>query len=238
MLRMQLTTIQQTIYHKMLAIAQRFKEPDTYVQAVRDFRLPFWDYLRPRGGNTRFPGVKDDEYGTTGYGWDFSIPYILEVEKVMVYMPFDKSKPEKSEAELQEMDNPLFKFSFPKSDGINDTEWNNLLKFKGSRSFTVRQAERNSDHRQLNTVLAQRRESEVESLLNLYVVPKYKEYATFSNKALRKDKNDEWVITVYGSVEGLHDDYHGHCGGVGHMGRIPLAAFDPVFWLHHWSVTL
>lgn len=219
----------------MLAIAQKFKEPNKYVQAVRDFRLPFWDYLRPRGGNTRFPGVKDVKYGTTGYGWDFSIPYILEVEKVMVYMPFDKDNPERSENELQEMDNPLFKFAFPKSDGISDTEWK-ALHFQASELFTVRQARNKSNHRQLNTVLAQRREAEVETLLNLLYLPKYKDYATFSNKAVRKNKEGEFQPTVFGSVESLHDDYHGHCGGDGHMGRVPVAAFDPVFWLHHWLV--
>lgn len=222
----------------MLVIASKFQEPDTYVQAVRDFRLPFWDYLRPRGGNTRFPGVKDDKYGTTGYGWDFSIPYVLEVEKVMVYMPFDTDKPERSENELQEMDNPLFKFSFPKSDGIKDQEWTSLG-FTASRSFTVRQGKQESDHRQLNTVLAQRREGKVESLLDLFYHPKYKSFVRFSNKASKYDKEKkEWVATQYGSVESLHDGYHDYCGGTGHMGRVPVAAFDPVFWLHHWSVIL
>ena len=92
----------------------------------------------------------------------------------------------------------------------------------------MRQAKQKSDHRRLNIVLAQRRESEVESLLNLLYLPDYKVYATFSNNAPRYDlKQRKWV--AYGSVETLHDDYHGHCGGTGHMGRIPVAAFDPVF---------
>ncbi len=220
----------------MLIIAQSFKTPDTWVNAVKEFRLPFWDYFRPRGGNTRFPGVRDKVYQTTGYGWDFSIPYILEVEKVMVYKPFDKSVPGRSEDELQEIDNPLFKFAFPKSDGIQKKEWDSL-EFETSRSYTVRRdmtLKQQSDHRLLNTVLAQRRESEVETLLNLFYLPYYKEYSIFSNKAVDATGRP----TVFGSVEGLHDDYHGHCGGIGHMGRVPVAAFDPVFWLHHWSVFL
>ena len=221
----------------MLVIAKSFKDPEPHLQAVKEFRLPFWDYLRPRGGNTRFPGVKDDVHGTTGYGWDFSIPYILEVEKVMVYKPFDQSQPDRQEDELQEMDNPLFGFSFPKSDGISDSEWRDL-KFQTSRSVTVRQDQaliKKSDHRLLNTVLAQRRESEVEALLNLLYVPKYKEYEDFSNTALEWDETlPGWKVTNFGSIEGLHNDYHGHCGGIGHMSRVPVAAFDPVFWLHHW----
>ena len=220
----------------MLSIARKFRDSDAQLQAVKDFRLPFWDYLRPRGGNTRFPGVKDDKYGTTGYGWDFSIPYILEVERIMVFQPFDKSKPDRKEDELSEIDNPLFKFTFPKANGIETSEWN-LIRFTASRSNTVRQDSRltgKSDHRRLNTVLAQRRESEVEALLNLFFLPDYKDYAIFSNKAV--DENGD--ATVFGSVESFHDDYHGNCGGVGHMSRVPVAAFDPVFWLHHWSVYL
>ena len=58
----------------MLFIAKQFKKPEEHVKAVNDFRLPFWDHFRPPGGNTRFPGVRDAKYGTTAYGWDFSIP--------------------------------------------------------------------------------------------------------------------------------------------------------------------
>lgn len=225
----------------MLAIAKQFKKPEEHVKAVKDFRLPFWDYFRPRGGNTRFPGVLKPD-GTTGYGWDFSIPYILEVENVMVFKPsIGKDSPEK-ELELQEISNPLNKFTFPKVRGISSDEWDFIddpdYPFKASRSFTERQDNLligKSDHRQLNTVLAQRRESQVEALLNLFN-PKlaYNKYANFSTTGSRED----WEAEVKGSVESLHDDYHGNCGGGrgGHMSHIPAAAFDPVFWLHHWSV--
>lgn len=215
----------------MLSIANQFQQPSTWVEAVKEFRLPFWDYLRPRGGNTRFPGVKDPDWGTTGYGWDFSIPYILETEDVMVYKPYDKDNPQIKETDLQQIKNPLFAFDFPKKNGISDAEYDKI-EFTASRENTVRQDEEltgMNDSLRLNTVLAQRRESEVETLLNLFYLPYYKNYSIFSNKAVVNKKS-----TVFGSVEGLHDDYHGNCGGVGHMGRVPLAAFDPVFWLHHW----
>lgn len=46
-----------------------------------------------------------------------------------------------------------------------------------------------------------------------------------------------------GSVEGLHNNYHVYVGGfggndsnTGHMSCVPVAAFDPVFWIHHWWV--
>jgi tyrosinase len=37
-----------------------------------------------------------------------------------------------------------------------------------------------------------------------------------------------------GELEGLHDRVHVWTGGRdGHMGKIPFAAFDPIFWAHH-----
>lgn len=38
------------------------------------------------------------------------------------------------------------------------------------------------------------------------------------------------------SLESIHDNIHGLTGGRGHMGAVPVAAFDPIFWLHHCQV--
>ena len=162
----------------------------------------------------------------------------------MVFKPFkgEENSSEK-ETQLHEIDNPLFKFIFPKDHGISNKEWDSVddpdSPFKVSRLFTERQdslLDGKSNHGRLNTVLAQRRESQVEALLNLFNprLP-YSEYANFSTTAER----ERWRARVFGSVESLHNDYHGNCGGEGgggHMSHVPVAAFDPVFWLHHWSV--
>ncbi len=51
---------------------------------------------------------------------------------------------------------------------------------------------------------------------------------------------------AFDSAESLHDNMHVWCGGdktspdeanvrlMGHMSHVPLAAFDPIFWIHHW----
>ena len=51
---------------------------------------------------------------------------------------------------------------------------------------------------------------------------------------------------AFDSAESLHDNMHDWCGGgstspdeanvglMGHMSHVPLAAFDPIFWIHHW----
>lgn len=37
------------------------------------------------------------------------------------------------------------------------------------------------------------------------------------------------------NMEFIHNNIHGWVGGNGgHMAQIPVATFDPIFWLHHW----
>ena len=162
----------------------------------------------------------------------------------MVFKPSIGKEPPEKEFRLQEIDNPLNKSPFPKVRGISSVEWDSTgypdYALKASRLFTERQDNLlvgKSDPRQLNTVLAQRRESQVEALLNLFNPQlAYNEYTNFSTNA----NGEGWRAKVRGSVESLHDDYHDNCGGGrgGHMSHVPAAAFDPVFWLHHWSVFL
>lgn len=52
----------------------------------------------------------------------------------------------------------------------------------------------------------------------------------------RKDSNE------FSSLEAIHNTVHGVTGGtdfdtgVGHMSAVPVAAFDPIFWLHHCQI--
>ena len=60
------------------------------------------------------------------------------------------------------------------------------------------------------------------------------------------DPNESMKDYAFDSSENLHDNMHGWCGGrldhsdnmsfhvMGHMSHVPLAAFDPIFWVHHW----
>jgi hypothetical protein len=37
------------------------------------------------------------------------------------------------------------------------------------------------------------------------------------------------------NIEFIHNNIHYWVGGMGgHMSQIPVATFDPIFWLHHW----
>lgn len=63
----------------------------------------------------------------------------------------------------------------------------------------------------------------------------------------KKDPKKFFVNPLFGatgSIEGVHDNYHCYLGGfdlsqeknikIGHMMCVPIAAFDPIFWFHHW----
>ncbi|KAI1794978.1 hypothetical protein LXA43DRAFT_1058946 [Ganoderma leucocontextum] len=56
-------------------------------------------------------------------------------------------------------------------------------------------------------------------------------WTKFSNS--RADSEDILSVT---SLERLHDYVHGWIGGAGHMGDVSMAAFDPIFYLHHANV--
>ncbi|KAK0712040.1 hypothetical protein B0H67DRAFT_647365 [Lasiosphaeris hirsuta] len=62
-------------------------------------------------------------------------------------------------------------------------------------------------------------------------VPKY------SFNAVSTNKLGDGGVGGFSSLEALHDTIHGTVSGAGgHMGQIGLAAFDPIFWLHHCNV--
>lgn len=73
-------------------------------------------------------------------------------------------------------------------------------------------------------------------------------YPTFASTFLE----DRQPVAAYRSLEGIHNNIHAYTGYVrsapgrprlmrgsgvgGHMSEVPVAAFDPIFWLHHKHV--
>lgn len=56
-------------------------------------------------------------------------------------------------------------------------------------------------------------------------------YPTFATTAQLSDEVQNDI-----NLEYIHNNIHGWAGGDynGHMSQIPVATFDPLFWLHHW----
>lgn len=119
---------QQTIYSKMIEVAARYPEGSRqrYNDAIKQWRLPYWDYHRPRGGAVTFPGVVDGN-GSTDFAYHVNLPKIFEVKSLMVRTT--------AEDKLELFPNPLASFKFPPEGNptrILDEQWNNVAHGKVS----------------------------------------------------------------------------------------------------------
>ncbi|KAL3487186.1 hypothetical protein BJX62DRAFT_246212 [Aspergillus germanicus] len=72
-----------------------------------------------------------------------------------------------------------------------------------------------------------------EMVYRLLTVPM--EYSSFATTA--QLSNDQTVASDV-NIEYIHNNVHGWVGGDynGHMSQIPVATFDPLFWLHHCNI--
>lgn len=75
-----------------------------------------------------------------------------------------------------------------------------------------------------------------EAVYRLLTVPmQYSTFATTGDVPSKKTEDKENVTDDL-NIEFIHNAIHGFVGGdnYGHMSQIPVASFDPLFWLHHW----
>jgi len=104
----------------MIDIAESFAERyrKVYLNAAQLFRLPYWDFHRPRKEKrVVFPGVVQGR--TASFPFDYSVPEILSEDAVMVRKP-----PHNTLERLGH--NPLGSFRFSKFK-ILDKEWDSLF---------------------------------------------------------------------------------------------------------------
>lgn len=197
-----------------------------YQAALKEFRLPYWDYYRPRNkGTVTMPGVGGPG-GTTTFEYDFALPQIFVMEQIMVRHYADND-------ELQPMPNPLRTFSFPKSGGFSSQDCAKAGGF--SQRQTVRYPASASDLTgnltKQSFILNREREGNVRYILSM--IRDYDSFGWFASSSLTPGPS--------GNLENIHAAYHGYIGGgapfgtePGHMSFEPTAAFDPVFWMHQW----
>ncbi|KAF5987868.1 Tyrosinase [Fusarium coicis] len=234
-----LAMMEQTLFRQVANVAKRFSEsniPDEekkkYLDAAKKFRIPYWDYYRPRSYTKPiFPGVAKPEDGTTTGPLDFGAPQIFTVSKVMVRrLPDNKLIP---------MANPFLQFTF---------SLEQYTKIAGDAGFpeqftdikeTIRHG--GSDEKataSMNAKLNRIREDEIRICLALIQDEVYRNFKTFSTNAVLKPNENlratlDWAS---GSLEDFHNKYHGYIGGNGHMSFRETAAFDPIFWMHHCQI--
>jgi tyrosinase len=95
----------------MLEIAGKFKDTKRWTDAAKHFRLPYWDYYRPRGRRSSFPG------GTASY--DFSVPKTITEPNIMLFRPGATADEEKVRKRTK---NPLYSYEFPQ-DNFMKQQW-------------------------------------------------------------------------------------------------------------------
>ena len=166
-----LAMIEQTIFKKMTDLAETFPEANkqTYRDAAKKFRLPYWDYYRPRGKTATFPGVVNN--GTTSFKYDFSVPQIFTVGKIML------KTPEKNQ--LTSQDNPLHLFSFPKVGSIPANQWT-IVSSGFSHIQTTRYPGSANALTALNNAVNKHREQSTSQILDMVSDNVYDQYDAFA----------------------------------------------------------
>ncbi|KAF5693620.1 tyrosinase precursor (monophenol monooxygenase) [Fusarium denticulatum] len=235
----------QTIFRQVANVAKRFSEsniPDEqkkkYLDAAKQFRLPYWDYYRPRAyTKPTFPGITNPNDGTTTGPLDWGAPQIFTLPEVMVRrLPDNKLIP---------MANPFFQFAFS-PEQLNkiklDQDPNKRIPTELENKLqTIRHGGSDADATaSLNDGLNQERENRIRLCLALVEDEVYRNFRTFSTNAVFPKPNEEPRATLErpsGSIEDLHNSYHMIIGGdTGHMNDPSTAAFDPIFWMHHAQI--
>ncbi|KAF5723958.1 tyrosinase precursor (monophenol monooxygenase) [Fusarium mundagurra] len=232
-----LAMMEQTLFRQVANVAERFAKSDIpeeqkkkYLAAAKQFRLPYWDYYRPRSyTKTTFPGVTNPD-GTATAPFDCGAPQIFTLPTVMVRRLPDN--------ELVPMTNPFFQFKFNDEQYQKVAEGEEIPKVLASIKETVRYG--GSDEKamkDMNDMLNSVREDQIRICLSMMQDEVYRNYRTFSTNKLMPPKGQPGppLERPSGSIEGFHGSYHYYIGGDGgHMGYIAMAAFDPIFWMHHW----
>ncbi|KZV72071.1 Di-copper centre-containing protein [Peniophora sp. CONT] len=153
-------------------------------------------------------------------------PEVIELTEVTITMP---------NGSRQAVANPLFTYHFhPIDPGFADTpytRWNSTLRYPTSDGPDAK-----TDVGRMKSQLASSQRNVRTSTYAM--LTRAKTWADFSNTGLGGDR-----ASTANSLEAIHDGIHNDCGGGtpdgrigGHMSDPAIAAFDPIFWLHHTNV--
>ncbi|KAM7203335.1 hypothetical protein V8F33_002326 [Rhypophila sp. PSN 637] len=238
-----LLLIEQTIYQNMVEIAAKYDPPhrDRYLKAANEFRLPYLDYFRARDDRgVKMPGPGEDKWSK----YDFRLPDVLNEPRINVKLPpLDN---------IEEIDNPLYTYKFKDNRNLPQDDWDQVNTPGQSPQFSTSQTLRwptsatQTEHglEALSISLNQARAGGITTFFDLISTAPYATLeAVASDRLVRGDMttfrklNEDNQVIGSGSIEGFHGNYHIFIGGnSGHMSVVPIAAFDPVFWLHHAQV--
>ncbi|ETS78584.1 hypothetical protein PFICI_10646 [Pestalotiopsis fici W106-1] len=210
-----LALFEAELYKHVNAVANSFSDAERkadYVKAAKTFRMPYWDWARP--DLPVFPA----EAGIDANN--------------QVARP-------KTSAEAPIKPNPLASYTFRESASDDNINWfpdvNATVRFPSQGSDTP---DEQAMKQQLSAFFQGQQSSPKGRNLTervLYILQSYTNFGAASN-----NRFDSQSITPgfegWGSIEDIHNAIHNYVGGGGQMASPPVAAFDPIFWLHHTNV--
>ena len=158
---------------------------------------------------------------------DYHIPQAWSLDKIEIRL---------TDGTVKGVDNPLYQYKFNSvSDLGNIADPNRRYAYWSTTLRSPRSTSKDatSDPRIANGRLGQ--EDFKQWMLDLFTAEPSEQdpWDRFSNHNWDRVHRTQGHMT---SVESIHDAVHGDVGGMGHMGDPIVAAFDPIFWLHHCQV--
>ncbi|KAK2038005.1 Di-copper centre-containing protein [Colletotrichum somersetense] len=212
-----LALFEAELYKHVNAVAREFEESERrvdYVKAAKDFRMPYWDWARPDLGV--FPVQATSQ------------------ARVQVKRPHGKQR----DSILNP--NPLASYKFGEV-SKGDRRINTFPRIGG----TVRhpgQPNNNELMEQLTSFFTGTDPDQASRGKNLtervmFILQSYRDFGSASHNRFNPPKEPgQPNFTEWGSIEDIHNAIHNYTGGGGHMSDPGIAAFDPIFWLHHVNV--
>ncbi|KAK2011866.1 Di-copper centre-containing protein [Colletotrichum eremochloae] len=212
-----LALFEAELYKHVNAVTDEFEESERkadYVKAAKDFRMPYWDWARPDLGV--FPIQATSQ------------------ARVQVKRPHDKQRDSLINP------NPLATYKFGET-SKGDSRINTFPRVGG----TVRHpGQPNNDQlmEQLTSFFAGTAPGQSSRGKNLtervlFILQSYRDFGAAShNRFNPPEEPGQPDFTEWGSIEDIHNAIHNYSGGGGHMSDPAIAAFDPIFWLHHVNI--
>ncbi|CRG91699.1 hypothetical protein PISL3812_08750 [Talaromyces islandicus] len=154
--------------------------------------------------------------------WDWAVnpnlPESTTYQKITVNTPTGQ----------QSFDNPLYSYKFhPLPVGTDIPSNDPLAKY----TETVRSPDPSTGQSRIDNVNSGMSSNSAWLKSSTYqLLSSEKNYTVFSNNVLQ-DRGAN-----YNNLEAIHDGVHALVGDGGHMTYFSMAAFDPIFWMHHASI--
>ncbi|KAI3547653.1 hypothetical protein CSPX01_03656 [Colletotrichum filicis] len=219
--RVYLALFEGELYKHVNYIAREFEKDGKpkYIKAAKTFRLPYWDWAEPE------------------------LP--LYPEEALSATEHTPERPSSQKGKLEEYPqkmNPLARYKFGKysqsqkkqKPELPDGDFDWIVKHENTyRSFggLLDPEEKKALFKIINALGPGAKGMNVSERIT-FLLQSYKDFGGVSNN--KHFGSPCTRFNNWGSIEDVHNAVHGYIEG--YMGDVNIAAFDPIFWLHHANI--